>query len=146
MSRFLRLGRARVTGAFIPAAALLSLSACMSWRSEPVSPAHLISTKKPPVVRVTRLGSSKVILEDPEVARDTLYGRPRSSSGDKVAGPAAIALADIEKVEIYKSDPGKTLLLVGGIGMVTLAIFCAEDALGCGTEDVAAVPLGMGSK
>jgi hypothetical protein len=52
----------------------------MSWRSEPVSPAQLIATKKPPVVQVTRTDSSKVILEDPEVAGDTLYGRPQSHS------------------------------------------------------------------
>ncbi|MFL5448851.1 MAG: hypothetical protein ACJ8A6_02100 [Gemmatimonadales bacterium] len=38
----------------------------MSWRSEPLSPAQLIATKKPPVVRVTRTDSSQVILKDPK--------------------------------------------------------------------------------
>ena len=62
MSRFLPLP-------FIRAVVVVALSGCMSWRSEPLSPAHLIATRKPPVVRVTRADSSKVILSTQRQSR-----------------------------------------------------------------------------
>jgi hypothetical protein len=114
---------------------LCSLSACMSWRSEPVSPAQLIATKKPPVVQVTRTDSSKVILEDPEVAGDTLYGRPQSSLEDEPADGTGIPLAGIQGIATRNSDPTKTTLLVVGIGVVAFAALCAADAFGCGPEE-----------
>jgi hypothetical protein len=108
----------------------------MSWRSEPVSPAQLIATKKPPVVQVTRTDSSKVILEDPEVAGDTLYGRPQSSLEDEPADRTGIPLSGIQGIATRKSDPTKTTLLVVGIGITTFAALCAAESFGCGSQDI----------
>jgi hypothetical protein len=135
MFQFLPVGRACVAGAVILAAVLVSVSACMSWRSEPLSPAQLIATKNPPVVQVTRTDSSKVILKDPEIAGDTLYGHPQSSLDETPADRAGIPLAGIQSIATHKSDPTKTTLLVAGIGVATFAALCAADALGCGPEE-----------
>ena len=133
MSPFLSLWRGN-TGVFIPAA-VVALSGCMSWRSETMSPAQLIATRKPPVVRVTRTDSSKVILRDPEVAGDTLYGRLQSSLNDSLGDRTGIPLAGIHNIATHKSDPTKTTLLIAGIGVVTFGALCAADALGCGPEE-----------
>ncbi len=124
---------------------LFSLSACMSWRSQPASPAQLIPAEKPPVVRVTRSDSSKVILRDPEIAGDTLYGRPQSSLQAEPADRTGIPLAGIHDIATLKSDPTKTTLLVVGIGVATFGILCVADALGCGEEEVFA-PVAVGRK
>ncbi|HSJ76594.1 MAG TPA: hypothetical protein VK899_10500 [Gemmatimonadales bacterium] len=117
----------------------------MSWRSEPVNPTQLIATQKPPFVRVTMTDSSKVILRDPEVAGDTLYGRPQSSLEDQPADRTGIPLAGIQGVATLKSDPTKNILLAAGIGVVTFGVLCAADALGCGPEETF-VPLASGRK
>jgi hypothetical protein len=85
----------------------------MSWRSEAVSPAQLIATRKPPVVRVTRTDSSKVILRD---LNDSL--------GDRTGIP----LVGIHSIATRKSDPTKSTLLVVGIGIATFSALCAADA------------------
>jgi len=129
------LGRICGAGTFIPAAAVVSLSGCMSWRSEALNPAQLIATRKPPVVRVTRTDSSKVVLRDPEVAGDTLFGRPESSPQDTPGGRTGIPLAGIHSIDTRKSDPTKSTLLVVGIGIATFTALCAADALGCGPDE-----------
>ena len=145
MSRFLAFGPACRVSLLVHAAMLWSLSACMSWRSEPVSPAQLIATKKPPVVRVTRTDSSKVILKDPEIAGDTLYGRPQSSLQAQPADRTGFPLTGIQDIATLKSDGTKTTLLVVGIGVATFGILCVADALGCGEEEVFA-PVAVGRK
>jgi len=135
MSRFLFSWTSGRAGALIPAMAAVVLSGCMSWRSETLSPAQLIETRKPPVVRVTRADSSKVILRDPEVAGDTLFGRPQSSLEDTPGGRTGIPLAGIHSIATRKSDPTKSTLLVVGIGLATFTALCAADALGCGPDE-----------
>jgi hypothetical protein len=138
MSRFLPL-------AFIRSAAVVALSGCMSWRSEALSPAQLIATRKPPIVRVTRTDSSKVILRDPEVAGDTLFGRPQSAVNDSLGDRTGIPLAGIHSIATHQSDPTKTTLLFVGIGVVTFAALCAADAFGCGPEEDA-IAFGIGTR
>jgi hypothetical protein len=116
--------------AFIRAAAVVALSGCMSWRSEALSPAQLIATRKPPVVRVTRTDSSKVVLRD---LNDSL--------GDRTGIP----LAGIHSIATHQSDPTKTTLLFVGIGVVTFAALCAADAFGCGPEEDA-IAFGIGAQ
>lgn len=128
MSRFLPL-------TFIPAAAVVALAGCLSWHSEALSPAQLIATRKPPVVRITRTDSSKVVLRDPEVAGDTLFGRPQSPSNDSLGERTGIPLAGIHSIATHQSDPTKTTLLLVGIGVVTFGALCAADAFGCGPEE-----------
>jgi hypothetical protein len=121
--------------AFIPAAVVLALSGCMSWRSEALSPAQLIATSKPSVVRVTRTDSSKVILRDPEVAGDTLFGLPQSALDDSLGDRTGIPLAGIHSIATHQSDATKSTLLVVGIGIATFTALCAADALGCGPDE-----------
>ncbi len=102
MSRFLPL-------AFIPAAPVVALAGCLSWHSEALSPAQLIATRKPPVVRITRTDSSKVVLRDPEVAGDTLFGRPQSPSNDSLGERTGIPLAGIHSIATYQSDATRSI-------------------------------------
>jgi len=64
---------------------LCYLAACTSWHVEKeVSPLQLISTKHPKVVRLTRAGGSRMVLDSPESPRATAWresttGRHRAS-------------------------------------------------------------------
>jgi len=79
--------------------------------------------------------SSKVVLQDPEVAGDTLFGRPQSPSNDSLGERTGIPLAGIHSIATHQSDPTKTTLLLVGIGVVTFGALCAADAFGCGPEE-----------
>jgi hypothetical protein len=115
----------------------LLLSACMSWHPEPASPAELIATQRPDVVRITQSDSSRLILRDPAVQGDTLYGRPQASLDDEPQGRTAIPLGDIRGIATRQSDPTRTTLLGAGIVVTTVSVLClGADAFGCGSEDI----------
>jgi len=69
---------------------------CMSWRAETVSPDQLITQSHPDEVRVTLSDRSKVELQNPTLAGDTLVGhrdaRPMTGS-PFTADPLGVAPA-----------------------------------------------------
>lgn len=120
----------------------LFLSACMSWRPEPINPAELIATRRPDVVRITQSDSSLVILRDPAVLGDTLFGRPETALGETSQARTGFALADVKGIATLRSDPTKTTLLSVGLAVGTFSLLCfAAEAFGCGEDAVfVAVP------
>jgi hypothetical protein len=92
-----------------------------------VGPAQLIATRKPPLVRITRTDSSEIILSDPAIIGDTLYGRPQSSVVNQPANRTAIPLIGIQDIVTLRSDPTKNTLLGVGIAVATLGFLCAAD-------------------
>src|SRR4029078_436 len=64
-----------------------SLAACSSWQTQSVSPQQLLVTQHPRNIGGTRTDSSRVVLTEPEIVGDTLYGgdtgaeSTRSSTG-----------------------------------------------------------------
>jgi hypothetical protein len=132
MSRFSRPAARRLSALVLLA---LYSSGCMSWRSEPVSPAQLIAGQKPDVVRITRTDSSRVVIRSPSVQGDTLYGQLDSAQSGNPAARVGIPLAEVGEIATRRSDPTKTTLLGVGIAVGAFSLLClGADALGCGEE------------
>ena len=93
------------------------LPACSTWRIERgISPASLIADQRPETVRVTRLDSSRIVLQ-----------QPRIDPGDTISAmrfglPARIALSDITQVETKKSNGGATVATVFLVSIGAVAI------------------------
>jgi hypothetical protein len=112
----------------------VSAGACTGWQTVQVSPEQLVAEQHPNKVRVTRQDGSRIEVEDPTVAEDTLLGTiqpvtvtTRESTGHGEFTPvirtvgvdtitrAAIPIADITRVERRHVSAGKTAGLVAGI-------------------------------
>jgi hypothetical protein len=115
----------------------LFLSGCMSWRPELISPADLIATQRPDVVRITQDDSSEVILRDPAVQGDTLFGRVETVLGETSQTRTGIPLAEVKGIETLRSNPTKTTLLSVALAAGTFSILCfVANALGCHEKEV----------
>ena len=107
------------------------LPACSTWRTQPVAPQELLETQHPRSIRVTQTDGSQLILEEPEIQGDTLYGRAWEPVGGRAAERTSMALAHVEQVSIRKTDGTKTgLLVLGGVaaafGVYVAAILIAH--------------------
>jgi len=113
-------------------------SGCTSWRAEPTSPATLVATRKPALVRVIRTDSSRVVLREPTVEHDSLFGT-EVSNPHQTEGTVrrAIPLTEVAGMQTRRSDPTKNVLLGAGILVGTAASMCfLADELGCGDDAV----------
>jgi hypothetical protein len=111
------------------------LSACTKWQVQQVSPQQLLTQHQPEKLRVSLVDNTEVVLRQPEIRGDSLHGvRDESALRlDRASGrppshgaPAALPLADVEKVAVRKIDPVTTGLLVGagvaaGVFLIGLA-------------------------
>jgi hypothetical protein len=126
------IGRLRPEGIALLSSAI-ALSACMSWRAPPSDPAALLATRKPALVRVIRTDSSRVMLRNPTLQHDSLFGT-EVSDPDNTEGrnQRAIPLADGAAVQTRQPDATKNVLLGAGILVGTLGAMCLlADELGC---------------
>ena len=114
---------------------VLLVTACVSWRPEPTSPAELVANQKPNLVRITQSDSSRLILLDPRVDGDTLYGRPLANLQSEPEEPVGIPLAEVMGIETQRSDPTKTTLLVAGTALMTFSVLCLAEAAGLCEEE-----------
>jgi hypothetical protein len=122
----------------------LFLQACTSWQVEPVAPAELVS-RKPSVVRVTLPDSSHVVLNDPVVRGDTLYGYRQNLNQALVKRPDAVPLDRVQEIAVLRSDPTKNTLLVVGLGVGAFSTLCLlADAFGCGPDEATVLPAFLG--
>ena len=104
------------------------LSACTSWTIQSASPQQVLAEHQPEKVRVTRADSTTVVLNQPEIAGDTLYGMGQSQASGGHADRSGVALADVKSVAIRKGDATKTVLLGVGsaaVGVGTLYLIAA---------------------
>ena len=91
-----------------------SLAACSSWQTQSVSPQQLLVTQHPGKIRVTRTDSSKVVLTDPQISGDTLYGgRAGAGSITSAAHREGVALGDVGNVAVRRKDAFATGMLIG---------------------------------
>lgn len=107
------------------------LAACTHWQVQSVSPQQVIETRQPKKFRVTRTDSTDVVLEQPRIVADTLYGvRAGSPRAADHATDEGIALADVSRVAIRRTDLAATTVLVLGsaavIGGVVAAIIVSS--------------------
>jgi hypothetical protein len=98
------------------------LSACTGWQVQQVAPETLLSEEQPEQVQVRTTSHAEIVLDDPVVSGDTLYGTAP-------AGRMAIPMSGVESLAIKKTDAGKTVLLVlGVIVAVNLAAYAYHKA------------------
>jgi hypothetical protein len=95
------------------------LAACAHWQVQSGSPQQVIETRQPKKIRVTRTDRTEVVVDQPRIVSDTLYGSRAGSP--RAADPATdegIALADVSRVAIRRTDVAATTLLVLGSTVV----------------------------
>jgi len=103
--------------------ATTTLSACTSWKAQPVTPEQVVSTQQPLSIRVQRVDGGKTVLDSPQVSGDSLIG---AAQGKRTG----VALADVTGVAVKHVSALKTVGLV--LGMVTVvfatlaAVYVAE--------------------
>jgi hypothetical protein len=102
-----------------------SLVACTSWRVQDMPPAELFQHKQPSRLQVSRADSSKVVIDHPRLAGDSLFGETRGNS-------IAIPLADVQGVAVRKGDTGNTVGLIVGVtgALFILSAIAMEDCCG----------------
>jgi hypothetical protein len=74
-----------------------TLTACTSWRVQPVGPEQLLNDERPNAVRVQRADQSRVVLNSPQLVSDSLLGTTR---GQRTAVP----LADITQIAVRRGN------------------------------------------
>jgi hypothetical protein len=137
--------------AFRATASILLISylpACTGWHTQSATPEEVVTTKHPEQVRITRQDGSQIKLLQPFIKADSVigyyagapksaqpqaeYGKPEISAAvtpDSLKGRVAIALADVQTVEVEQVDPVKTVLLVGAVGLLIVAIVAAAKEM-----------------
>ena len=121
MSRRTPLAR-RVIAAFL----LVLITACQTWRPTFVSPQELIPVERPSSVRATLRSGAKVILDDPTVRNDSIFG---VTDGGERVGVASrdVGLFEVRRFSILRSI-GLGYVSVAGAYIVALVIGCSLGA------------------
>lgn len=104
------------------------LPACTAWHTQSATPQQVVATKQPRKLRVVRQDGSRIELLQPRIEGDSLVGTTGVSKPGTPLPRVAIALADVKAVEVHEGDAGKTLVLVGvvGLAMVVAGFLAAE--------------------
>jgi hypothetical protein len=98
--------------------ALMFLTACSSWRVQPVAPAELIGQQHPDQVRLRRHDGRQVVVKQPLVRSDSVIAQvPRDST--------AVPLSDVSAIAVRRFDWLKTTGLVVLVTGATLGVACA---------------------
>jgi hypothetical protein len=110
----------------VPFAALLATAACTSWRPQTAPAPQVVSGNANGTVRVIRRDQSVLVLHHPQVVGDSIVG----DAGDP-SRRAAVALADVERIDARKVSAARTgglslgIIVVGSvllIGAATVAL------------------------
>lgn len=119
--------RFRSSPARLLAIALLGAlaSACTTWQTQSAAPDQVLAGKTPDRIRVTRPDGSTTELVRPLIAGDTLLGSWPGSTLTDSTGRIAIPLSDVQSVAVQRVSAGRTVLLIGGLGLTAIAIVAA---------------------
>ena len=104
----------------------LQAAACMSWKTQPVSPDQVVA-RKPDQVRVTLASGGRIVVVRPTIVGDSLIAAPAGSDSTRSAERLAVALSDVRSVEVQRVNAGKTALLIGGVGLTALVVIAAAN-------------------
>ena len=105
--------------------ALALLAGCQSWKSSNVSPAATLGDKPPTEIRVTT-ASGRQTVHGPSIVGDSLVGATHGSPS--TAGRYAVALQDVQRIEVRRTDAVKTIALLGGVALTTAVIAAAASS------------------
>lgn len=111
------------------------LSACTSWQVQSASPEQVLAEHRPAQVQVTRADSTTLVLNQPHIVGDTLYGIGQSrGSNAEHAEQSAVALADVGRVAIRNGDliklSSRLRIHTAGGRQEGRLLFRTEDSLG----------------
>jgi hypothetical protein len=109
--------RAGVTGLVLAA---WCSSACTHWKVQSAFPEQVVS-RRPQRVRVTRDDGSRIVLRQPVIVGDTLYGAPRSGRVSAASPRPAVALTNVSDVAVRKVNVVSTAART--VGTLALAAF-----------------------
>ncbi len=102
---------------------ILALAGCTSWKTQSAAPADAIAPGDH--VRVTRADGSTLELTRASVSGDSLSGHP--SAAKDSTSRTTIPLADVQSVALNRVSGGKTVLLVGGLGLTAMLVAAAAQ-------------------
>ena len=105
-------------------AVLLLLTACSSWRVQPVGPAQLISEHHPSRVRLRGQDGHQVVVRQPFVRGDSVLGLAHQDT-------TGLALDEIHTVAVRRFDwlktTGLVVLTLGAAVGVACAVACDNN-------------------
>jgi hypothetical protein len=87
----------RVLRLAAPLVVALQLSACVRWVAEP-TPAAALTGHGHRTVRIFTVAGTRLVLRDPQVSRDSLYGWA-PGTGPRGGGRTSLPLSSIARVE-----------------------------------------------
>jgi hypothetical protein len=106
----------------------LSCTACTSWRTDSLTPQAVVQGH-PLSLRVTRTDSSRVVLSNPQLQGDTIVGvGPQKSQ-------VRVPLDSVRLTDTRRSDAGKSILAVLGVGIVLFAMVAGVYVSQCNCFD-----------
>jgi hypothetical protein len=111
--------RAGVTALVVAA---WSSSACSHWKFQSAFPEQVVS-RRPQRVLVTRNDSSRIVVRQPEIVGDTMYGAPRNGRATAGRPRPAVALTDVSEVAVRRVNVVRTTVLA--LGTLALAAVAA---------------------
>ena len=105
------------------------LVACMSWKTQEVSPQQVIAEEQPTKVRVTRTDGLMITVKEPAVSGDSIVGVCTRLTGPGgfegvpiVCGQSvSIPLASVAKLEVSSPNTGASIGLIAGVLVVPAA-------------------------
>ncbi len=109
------------------------LPGCSTWEVQSASPADVLENQHPNAVRVTRSDSSRITLQKPEISGDTLYGTV-GDYGMQREPRTAVAVSDVDHVEVPRVNGTNTALVGLGIAAATFGVLCVTIAGVCFPE------------
>jgi hypothetical protein len=103
---------------------VLVLAGCTTWKTQSAAPADVIADRGDHV-RVTRSDGSTLELTKATVSGDSLSGH--SSAAKDSTSRVTIPLAEVQSVAVRRISAGKTVLLVGGLGLTAILVAAAAQ-------------------
>jgi hypothetical protein len=76
-----------------------------------------------------------VVLNDPSVQGDTLYGTGVASDSANALQRTGLPLSDVKEIAVRRSDPTRTTLFIVGLGVALVSALCVADEFGCGPDE-----------
>ena len=117
------------TSRFILLGALAtSLVGCHDWYRTKIPAATDPLQGHPSQVRVTLVGGTSVVMRDPVVRADTLFGSTYMGPGSPVR--LGVPLAQVKSVEVMKFTVFGTIAMLLGLSLVAATFLGLEAALG----------------
>ncbi len=101
------------------------LSACMKWSATTDPMDQVLRDRQPKRVRVMMTDGRRFDLSNPTLDADSLVGYTDPSAAGTASGRLAVARADVERLEVRKTDTALSILAVAGTATVVLVIIAA---------------------